>query len=110
MFLYIPLFIKAIKKWDKSSIDESMPKYVSADISQDTDLIDKEDRYNIDTYNYHTESKYERFLLDLLKSDSFLDKSGKQTKEKEDINVIVDRLLLSKMLEKNSLNSIKDPE
>ena len=95
----------------ESSIDESTPRYTFTDVSQDKGLTDKEDRYNIDTYNYYTGEKLDRFLADSLKSDSFLDKSIKRTKdEDEDINEKVDRLLISKMLEKYSMNSDKDLE
>lgn len=86
-----------------SSIYESKPRYISADMVKDTNFIDKEDKYD-------TRSKYERFLLDFLKSDSYLVKDSDQIKFEEDVDVLVDRLLLDKMLKKHSFDSVKDLE
>jgi hypothetical protein len=99
----------------ENSIDESLPRYTSTDTTQDIEMTtDKLDNYKSDTYDYHTGEKYDRFLSDPLKSDYFKVKSFEKTKEKEedeeDIDKKVDRLLLSKMLEKNSMNSDKDSE
>ena len=93
-----------------SILHETMPIYTTADISQDTESIDKEDKYDIDIYNYRTGEKFDRFFLDSLKTNSAFDKSKQQIKDEEEIEVLVDRLLLSKILEKHSFTSVTDLE
>jgi PKD repeat protein len=73
----------------------------SSMFNQNPRLFDKENTYDSKLYDYNSGDSFDKLVIDNLSSDSFINKNEIKIVEEPDIDKVVDKILVSRMIDEN---------